>query len=330
MTEPTPAPTPTPDPAPAPPATPAPAPTIAAASEPPPAVPPAPAPAAPPAAPGAPQGFPADWRAQLAGDDKTALAQLDRFASPAELHRSYRALQQRLSSGELRATLAPDASDEQRAAWRKENGLPEKPEGYVEKLALPDGVVLADADKVVVSDFAAKIAHKHGLSQSQVNDVVGWYYGVQDAQALAREEADLAYHRTHDDALRAEWGADYRPNVNAVSNLIARMPGGLGERLLTARIDDPAKPGASWRLGDDPHFIRFLAQVERELNPAATLVPAGAGDGAKALADRKAELQVQMRDRSSDYWRGPRAEAMQQEYRDIVAAEERIQKRSAA
>src|SRR5688572_23894721 len=95
----------------------------------------------------APADWPADWRQKLAGEDKKTLERLGRMASPADLLKSYRALEQKISAGELKKGLPENATPEQVAEWRREQGLPEKPEGYLENLSLPDGVVLGEADK---------------------------------------------------------------------------------------------------------------------------------------------------------------------------------------
>jgi hypothetical protein len=59
------------------------------------------------------------------------------------------------------------------------------------------------------------------------------------------------------------------------------------------------------------------------LNPAATLVPAGSGGTGRGAAERIRDIEKLMGDRSSDYWRGSKAEPMQQEYRDLVEARDR-------
>ncbi len=67
---------------------------------------------------------------------------LDRFDSPAAVAKSYRELEAKVSSGELKAPVKPPAADakpEEVAAWRKEQGLPETAQAYVEGLKLPNG-----------------------------------------------------------------------------------------------------------------------------------------------------------------------------------------------
>ena len=63
-----------------------------------------------------------DWRSKMAGGDAKEAKRLERFASPKEVFKSYRAFETRLSSGELKSALPKDAKPEQLTAWRAENG----------------------------------------------------------------------------------------------------------------------------------------------------------------------------------------------------------------
>lgn len=132
----------------------------------------------------------------------------------------------------------------------------------------------------------------------------------------ARAEADNAFRHTAEQELRADFGPDYTPNLNAVKNLLASMPEATSENFLAGR------PADGRRIGDSPGIVKWLATISRELNPVATLMPAGAGGG-RGGSDRIAEIEKLMGDRTSDYWRGLQAEPMQQEYRDLVEARDR-------
>src|SRR3954471_3943718 len=72
-----------------------------------------------------------DWRAAMAGDDKDAMKRLARFTDPGQVFKSLRSLEAKMSAGELKKPLAENATPEEKATWRKENGLPEKAETYV-------------------------------------------------------------------------------------------------------------------------------------------------------------------------------------------------------
>lgn len=267
----------------------------------------------------APADWPTDWRAKLAGEDKKVLERLGRFGSPADLLKSYNALEQRLSSGEMKKVLPKDAKPEEVAAWRKENGLPENGTGYLEKLALPDGVVLGEADKPLTLGFA-EAALKGNVSPEQFSGLVAKYYEMQDKAATQRAEADRDYRQKSEDDLRGEWGADYRANLNAVKNLLAGMPEGAADNFLGGRLADGT------RIGDNPGIVRWMSSMSRELNPAATLMPAGMGDVGKGVNDRITEIEKLMQTDRPAYFRN---EPMQEEYRRLLEARDRMKSRAA-
>jgi len=266
-----------------------------------------------------PADWPADWRAKVAGDNKAALKTLDRFASPADMYKALEAARAKISSGEVKKALPDNPTDKELADWRKDNGVPEKPEEY--KIEPPKGFVFGDADKPLLDTFTAH-AHKANWSPKQLNEAVAWYVDQQETIRARQEESDSTFQQQAGDALRQEWGNDFRANINSVKNLLSGAPQGFTDRLFGGRMADGKK------IGDDPEALKFLAGLAREINPAATLVPAS-GNPMRGIADRMAEIQKMMGDRTSDYWRGPRSSHLQQEFRDLVTAEEKMKAKAA-
>lgn len=264
----------------------------------------------------------AEWRRQMAGDDKAALKQLERYNSPADVWKKIRSLETKMSSGEFKRALADDATEEEKATWRKENGIPDKPEGYVEKITLPKGLVLGEADKPLATEFAAAAAEAN-MTPAQYSRMVAQYYALQDKAKAHQEEQDSTFHEESVEKLREEWGADYKRNINAVNNLVAAMPSSLSGRLLSGRTADGRK------IANDPEMIAWLSSMARELNPAATLVPAGTSDAGKSIASRIADIETLMKDRNGDYYRGPKSAALQTEYRELITARETMKARAA-
>ena len=259
--------------------------------------------------------WPQDWRAQLAGADKGYRKTLDRYATPNDYFQRTRHLERMISSGQHRRPLPDNASEQEIANWRADHGIPDKPEDYA--IELPDGVGLGEADKPVVKSFT-RDAHANHWPNAQVNQALAWYYSEQDAQRAKQDDSDVAFKARSETALREQWqGADYRRNLAAVNNLLATMPEELAMKLLAGRAPDGRK------FGDDPHLIGWLARIQNELNPHATLLPAGSGAAGTAAADRMRDLKALMGDRNSDYWRGPKSEALQQEYRALIEGEQR-------
>lgn len=273
-------------------------------------------PAADPPAPPA-----ASWRDRLSGDDKDFRQRLDRFADETAFARSYRSLEQKLSSGEFKQQVPfPDkGTDEEKATWRKDQGIPDKHDAY--DTSLGNGVVWGDADKPWLDDF---LTHAHGrnYTPAQVKSNLEWYHATQEKMRAAQDDADNSFHRESEDTLRADWGPDYRPNLNAVQNLLATAPKGIRERIFGGRTADGRQ------IANDPETLKWFAQLSRDINPAASVLPATGAD-AKGVDARLAELQTMQRDRGSAYWRGDQSEKMQSEYRTLIEARDRNKGRAA-
>jgi hypothetical protein len=262
----------------------------------------------------------ADWRVKMAGEDKDFLKRLGRFSDEAAFAKSYRSLEQKLSSGEFKKALPETATDEERATWRKENGLPEAADGYVEKLALPNGLVLGEADKPIVSEFA-KAAYDGNVAPDQFNKLVAKYYEIQEAQKVAQEAADDTFRQESEEALRAEWeGPNYRRNLTAVRNMMSGWPEGLADRVLAGRTPDGRK------LGDDPAFIKQLATLAVEINPIATLLPAGTADPGKTA---QAELDSIRELRRNDPNKYDADKKLQQRELELIEALQKVATRAA-
>lgn len=107
------------------------------------------APVDPPADPVA-GDWPEDWRSKAAGGDEKLMKFLERYNSPKAVVGALVDARKLISQGVNRPPKA-DATPEEVAAWRAENGIPEKPDGY--EVSLPDGFVIGEADKPVVDSF---------------------------------------------------------------------------------------------------------------------------------------------------------------------------------
>lgn len=258
-------------------------------------------------------GWGDDWRQQYAGDDEKMQKRLERYASPKAALDALVAAQNKIASGELKSVLPPDASDEERAEWRADNGVPESPDGY--ELNLGEGVVIGEADKPLVDSFL-EAAHESNLHPSQVNEVMGWYFDAQEQQALERETQDEQMRQTFEEELRAEMGQDFRRNVQLATNII---PDELKEKFIFARLADEN----STPLGSDPDVIRWLTGLAREINPIATVVPGSGANAMQAIESEIATLKGMMGDRESEYWKGPKSQEHQARYRELIAAQQK-------
>src|SRR5690606_5472899 len=133
-------------------------------------------PAAPTGGTPAPSGDkPADskwWRDTLTDPKHVNVA--ERIASPAEAIQSIIDLRTQLSE----RIKVPDenASDEDKAKYRKAMGIPDKPEDY--EISSPEGVEFTELDKAVF-DRLLPIAHEAGMPKSAFQKFVHSVMGFQ-------------------------------------------------------------------------------------------------------------------------------------------------------
>ena len=249
------------------------------------------------------------WREQLAAGDEKAATRLQRFDSPEAIWRSYRAMEQRVSSGELKSVLPKDAKPEEVTKWRQENGIPESPEKY--DLKFDDGLVIGADDKPIIDTFL-KVAHEKNYNNDQVKDAIKWYYGEVERQTQERETADQEASKQSQDVLRGKWGNDDRPNMNRVHALLDTAP-------LAKDAFAESWPGTP--IGSSVPMLEYLAFLSRQLNPVGTVVPGAGANIGSAIADEIAKIEKVMKDDRKAY---NKDEPMQARYRELLAAKERM------
>lgn len=264
--------------------------------------------------------WPENWRDLYANGDEKVLKQLGRYASPKAALDALFAAQQKIRSGELKNALKPDASPEEIAAWRADNGIPESPDKY--ELNLPGGLIVGETDKPVVDNFL-KQAHEANMHPDQVNKVLGWYMDQQEQAQAQIAERDEQVRRECEDTLRQEFGAEYRRNLAVANELLSGAPEGVKDALLSARAADGTP------LGNDPNLIRWLVGLSREINPIGTVVPGSGGNAVQAVQSELDSLKQMMGDHNSEYWKGPKAEKNQARYRELLTAMQTQQSRGA-
>ena len=254
-----------------------------------------------------------DWRQKLAGDNEKLLKRFERYASPVEVGKALIAAQDKIRGGELVTKLSDKPTDEELAQFRKDNGIPESKDGY--EIDLGNGRVIGDEDKELVDAFLES-AHAKNMTPAQVNATLNTYYDLQEQQIEAINQQDLENSGKGEDELRVEWGPEYKRNINAIYNeLSSKMEPDQIESLWQARMPDGV------RVGDSPEVIKALLGMVLEANPMATVVPSGGGDMGKSIADEIKSIEETMRTDRKAY---NRDEAMQQRYRDLLAAQAKM------
>lgn len=248
------------------------------------------------------------------------MTHLGRYQSPEAVYDALRAAQVKIDSGQLKAKLPDNATPEQMAEYRKDNGIPEAPDKY--DLTLPDGLVIGEADKPLVDSFL-KDMHGNNATPAEVKRALTWYYRQQDAQRLATEEADAQYKADSLVELGKRHGGEAKRNVTMVDAFLAGLDPKVKDAILGARLPNGRKAGA------DPDFIDFLLDQARFRNPIPSSIGGSSDTHIKTAEARLTELNKMMGDRTSPYWRGAEAQKLQQEFRDITEGLEQIKARSA-
>ncbi len=101
----------------------------------------------------APVTWPENWRDEMAGGDEKERKRLERFASPADVYKSNRELEKKLSTGKFKVDLPENPTEEQIAAYRKDMGIPEDGKYDTE---IGGGFVWSDDDKPALDFFAKR------------------------------------------------------------------------------------------------------------------------------------------------------------------------------
>lgn len=260
-----------------------------------------------------PADWPEDWRTKLAGENKKAADRLARFKSPNELANSYIALEQKLSSGEYAKKLPTHYTEQELADYRKSNGIPDTPGDYKDDLP---GIVWGEADKPMLDSWK-QYAHEHNVPPDEVKRGLAWFVREQENIVARLEQEDMHNYQAGTAALQAEWGKEFKGNINAAKNLLEAHPG-MWETMMAARGPDGMK------LGDNPAVLKAFAALAREANPYATIAPTAQNqDPAKTVDARLGEINKMMGNKNGPYWRGPDAQKIQQEYRELLELKER-------
>lgn len=254
--------------------------------------------------------FPAAWRDLIAGENKDRLKTLERFQSPNAMYDAYEAIRQKMSSGELRAvTPFPEkGTDQDKMAWRAQNGVPETAEDYVKGLKLPEGIKLDDDDKKTVESLS-KAAHAANMSPAHVNATVAWFATEKGSRMAARAEAEEGRRMAAEDALRAEWGQDYRGNVGRIQAFLEGAPKGIGEMISGARAPDGSM------LLNNPAAAKWLVELARATNPSGVVLPGAGGDIAASVEGELKQIDQKMKTDRVAY---NKDEKLQARYRELL------------
>lgn len=259
----------------------------------------------------------ADWRARMAGDDAELSKFLGKYHSEQAALKGFRDTYGQLRSGKFIKPLGEDPKDEEVAAYRKAIGVPESVDDYAKDL--PDGLVLGDDDLKGQGGIERylKVMHDANVPKGAAAALIGEFMKDKEELAATMADAEKAAKQASEDALREEWGSDYRRNLNIVDSYLETLPADV-----RAAIDGGfGADGVS--LKSNAGFIKFLAGLAFEANPVATVVPGSGADQASGIADEIAKIEKFMRENRPAY---NKDEKMQARLRELYAARDKLAK----
>lgn len=249
-----------------------------------------------------------DWRARMAGEDEKLLGFLGRYQSEKAFVEAAKKDRDAVRNKQV-LKLPDNPTDAELAAYRKEQGIPEAPEGYLTEL--PDGLVVGDDDRPFVDKFLAGM-HGANAPKGAVDAALSAYYQIVEEQSAEEADQANALKNQSIEDLRDEWGADYKRNMNIMHSHLDTLPEAIGDVFRNGRMADGSP------IGYNAEVLKWLTGQALEANPVATVVPGSGAAQASALADEKASIEKTMRENRAAY---NADEKMQARYRQLIDAE---------
>lgn len=233
--------------------------------------------------------WPDNWRQLITKDDKE-LQRLSRFTEPTKIYEAYRNLETKMSSGKFKPELSANPTAEELASYRKAVGVPEAPAGYMDNL--PEGMVIGEEDQTAVNLFAERL-HGMNVTPDVFNTVMETAFELIEHNQQEAVAAQIEVKEQSRQKLYEDWGpAEYKININAISNMLTSMPQELRSRFEGAQLADGNL------MLNDAEAMKWFAQLARDMNPALGVMPAGTGDAIGSLEKQLADDRNMMRNPS--------------------------------
>lgn len=250
------------------------------------------------------RGFGDQWRETMVShvpeaERQAALEWANRYKTPKDFFDASRQAHSKARAGETAKAPHDKSTPEEVKAYREAHGIPETPEGYLENL--PNGLVIGEDDREILAGFA-KDMHALHAPPAVIHAAYRWYNKFQETTLQERQAADTEDRKAAEDALRQDFGADYRANLSVMTSFLESLPDGVAETLKGARGPDGKA------LFNSPEVVRALVGIAREMVPGGTLM--GATSAASAGLDTEiAELEKRMRTNPKDWAKDLKAKA---------------------
>ena len=258
----------------------------------------------------------ADWRDSLTGGDAKRREAIDNYGSSEAVVDALMAAKQKIRSGDMLPKLGDNPTDDELAAYRKDHNIPESFDKYEYKL--PEGFTFGEEDKPYL-DKMLKGMHEKNATPDMINTMLNLHAVNIEEQAVQYQARDASQKETTEDTLRAEYGNDYRANINMVQNFLSTAPEGVQSMLLNGRGPD----GTAFM--NSPEMVRWMNGVTREINPAASVVKM---TGRDTVAQVDSELDKLHADMSSDINAWHKAPEKKARYQELLTAKGKLDARN--
>lgn len=236
---------------------------------------------------------------------------MQRYASPEAALSALVAAQNRIATGELKPVLGKNATPEQLAEYRSAMGIPEAPDKY----DLGKDVKIDDKEMPLMSKLFAA-AHGTNQTPEQVKSIVGAWRAVQTEATEAQHARDEASKETATDTLRAEWGPEFRRNINLINGLLDGSGSqALKDQLLEARLPDGTK------FGNSPDVMKLLVGLALVQNPTGVVVPGGSGDPQGGIQEELAKISKMRNENREAYNKDAKTQARE---RELIGAAQKM------
>lgn len=237
--------------------------------------------------------FESDWRAYLAGEDTDALGELSRIKTPQDLAKQFIHHKKELSKRQASGVFPEEGSDEDKAAWRQANGVPDKGTLKEYGVKTPEGYEVSEVEQGMLDDFASAM---HGVNapSGQVQKAVDFWFKANAANQQANNELDADRHRDWDTEITQDLGKDKDTMLAAANAYIENRIGdeGLRNELLNARL-----PGGG-TVAKHPEFVKMWIDLALQNGYADRIEANSLEAGGKSIMEQISEIEsLQFKDR---------------------------------
>jgi hypothetical protein len=258
--------------------------------------------------------WPEDWQDRLSAGDKKKLEQIKRYSTPQALADALLETKAKLRSGGFKEPLPEKPTPEQLANWRKENGIPEKPEDY--KIEMEGGYVVGEDEKPMIDQYI-KMMHESNLPPALVNKNLNAYYALKEQQEQAIFNKNEEAKNQTVEMLRQEWGSKYQGNINTIVGFLNNRFGDSAGKVLQAFGTDNVA------IMNDPKVLSGLLQIATEIDPAATVTNPSNNGSIQSINEEIAAIEARMRNDRTNYFKD---QAAQDRYLTLITARDNIKK----